>query len=58
MERIKLKQMPIGFTPRHRKMIEEIMKNDGGATYLTISSVVQNALVLLYNTLKKDGKEN
>ncbi len=50
--------MPIGFTPRHRKMIEEIMKNDGGATYLTISSVVQNALVLLYNTLKKDGKEN
>jgi len=47
--REKTKQLPIGFTEKHREMIEEIMKELG---YPTLSSVVQQAVVDMYQSLK------
>lgn len=58
MAREKTKQVPIGFTERHREMIEFIMKELG---YHSLSSVVQQAVVDMYQataSLKSgDGAE-
>jgi len=47
------KQMPIGFTKRHREMIEEIQ--DGEDLYPTITSVVQRAVIEMHERVC--GKE-
>ncbi len=49
MAREKMKQVPVGFTPRHREMIEEIMKELG---YPSLASVVQQAIVDMYQATK------
>lgn len=57
MAREKMKQVPIGFTERHREMIEEIKAELG---YPSLASVVQQAIVDMYQavkTLKQDGKQ-
>lgn len=57
MAREKTKQVPVGFTERHREMIDEIMKELG---YPTLASVVQQAIVDMYQavkSLKNDGKQ-
>jgi len=41
------KQMPIGFTKRHREMIEEIQ--NGEDLYPTITSVVQRAVIEMHD---------
>lgn len=49
--RVKTKQIPIGFTPRLREMIEEMMVSKG---YNTISSVVQQAIIEMHGNVFKD----
>ena len=46
--REKTKQVPIGFTDRHREMIADIMKELG---YPTMASVVQQAVVDMYQSV-------
>lgn len=55
MNREKTKQFPIGFTERHREMIQEI-KNELG--YPTIASVVQQAVVDMYQGVKSLSSGN
>ncbi len=55
--RKKTKQLPIGFTDRHREMIEEIM---GEISYLpSLTSVVQQAVVDMHDSVvvKKGGAQ-
>mgnify|MGYP001810538667 CR=1 FL=1 len=47
----KSKQISVGFTARHREMIEEIMQNKG---YPTVSSVVQQGIIALHASIFKD----
>lgn len=49
--RQKSKQVPIGFTERHRELIEEIMVSKG---YPSITSVIQQAVIQMHATLFKD----
>lgn len=51
MAREKSKQIPIGFTPRHREMIDEIMASKG---YPSIASVVQQAIIEMHGNIFKD----
>lgn len=51
MERPKSKQVPVGFTERHREMITEIMESKG---YPSLASVVQQAIVELHGNIFKD----
>ncbi len=51
MAREKTKQIPIGFTPRHREMIEEIMAAKG---YPSIASVAQQAVIEMHGNVFKD----
>ena len=51
MTREKSKQIPIGFTPRHREMIDEIMRSKG---YPSIASVVQQGIIDLHSSIFKD----
>jgi hypothetical protein len=51
MAREKTKQTPIGFTNRHREMIEEIMASKG---YPSIASVVQQAVIEMHGNVFKD----
>lgn len=51
MARNKTTQVPIGFTPRHREMIEEIMLKLG---YPSMASVVQQAVVAFHKDTFKD----
>lgn len=48
-QREKLKQVPIGFTERHREMISEIMENEG--YFPTLASVVQQAVVEMHKRM-------
>lgn len=48
--REKLVQLPIGFTARHREMIEEIMKDAG--YFPSLASVVQQAVVEMHKRMK------
>lgn len=50
-DRPKSKQIPIGFTDRHREMITEIMTAKG---YPSIASVVQQAVIEMHSTVFKD----
>lgn len=49
--RKKTKQIPIGFTKRHREMIEQIMEAKG---YPSLSSTVQQAVVEMHGSVFKD----
>ena len=49
--RKKSKQIPIGFTERHREMIEQIMDSKG---YPSIASVVQQAIIEMHGSVFKD----
>lgn len=51
MARSKTKQTPIGFTVRHREMIDEIMASKG---YPSVASVVQQAIVEMHKNTFKD----
>jgi len=51
MAREKTKQVPIGFTPKHREMIEEIMASKG---YPSLASVVQQAVIEMHGNVFKD----
>jgi len=44
-----MKQIPVGFTERHREMIEEIQKELG---YPTLTSVVHQAIADLYQAMQ------
>ena len=47
----KIKQMPIGFTEKHREMLEQIMEAKG---YPSISSTVQQAVIEMHGQVFKD----
>lgn len=49
--RQKSKQIPVGFTDRHREMINEIMESKG---YPSLASVVQQAIVEMHKNTFKD----
>ena len=49
--RQKSKQVPVGFTERHREMINQIMESKG---YPSLTSVVQQAVVEMYENTFKD----
>ena len=49
--RKKTKQIPIGFTEKHREMIEQIMEAKG---YPSLSSTVQQAVVEMHGQVFKD----
>lgn len=51
MIRPKSKQIPIGFTDRHREMISEIMQAKG---YPSIASVAQQAIIDMHSSIFKD----
>ena len=50
------KQLPIGFTERHREMIKEVMEHYG--TYPSMASVVQRAVEEMHSKMVKEVKEN
>lgn len=50
-ERPKSKQIPVGFTERHREMISEIMAAKG---YPSLASVVQQAVIEMHGSVFKD----
>lgn len=49
--RPKSKQIPVGFTERHREMITEIMTAKG---YPSLASVVQQAVIEMHSSVFKD----
>lgn len=51
MKRPKSKQIPVGFTERHREMINEIMASKG---YPSLASVVQQAVIEMHGSVFKD----
>jgi len=51
MSRVKTKQIPIGFTERHREMIEEIKVSKG---YPSVAAVVQQAVIEMHGNVFKD----
>lgn len=50
-DRPKSKQIPVGFTERHREMISEIMATRG---YPSLASVVQQAVIEMHSSVFKD----